>query len=154
LLILIVLKIIGIANINNLELLGYVFIFLGLSYTFNSFGNKKKWILFVSTVIFLVGVSIFIISNFEILKLSSLIIPSLFMIFGLGLLMTYFDGDQITFVLILSLVLIASGIIITITRGEITILSFVVSTFRITVKYWPVLIIFLGVYLLFRKGNA
>jgi hypothetical protein len=153
LLILILLKIIGIVNINNLELLSYVFIFWGLSYAFNSFGKKNRWIIFVSTVIFLIGMFMFIYSNFEIMKFSPLIIPSIFMIIGSGLLMTYIDGDQLTFVLILSLVLIASGIIITITHGEISFLSFIVSVFKIAVSYWPVLIIFFGVFLLFRKRN-
>ena len=154
LLLLILLKIIGIIHIHNLELLGYVFIFFGLSYVFNSFGNSRKGVLFTSTVIFLVGLVLFIISNFEIQQLSKLIIPSSLMIIGIGLLMTYIDGDQLTFVFILSLLFIAAGIIMTITHGEITFRSFISSFIGITAKYWPILLIFAGVFLLFRKGNA
>ena len=154
LLLLILLKIIGIIHIHNLELLGYVFIFFGLSYVFNSFGNSRKGVLFTSTVIFLVGLVLFIISNFEIQQLSKLIIPSSLMIIGIGLLMTYIDGDQLTFVFILSLLFIATGIIMTITHGEITFRSFISSFIGITAKYWPILLIFAGVFLLFRKGNA
>ena len=151
---LVLLKIIGIINIHNLELLGYVFIFLGLSYVFNSFGKNRKGSLFISTVIFFVGLVLFIISNFELQQLSKLIIPASLMIIGVGLLMTYIDGDQRTVVFILSLLFIASGIIITISHGEITFNSFYLSFIRVMKKYWSVLLIFTGVFLLLRKWNT
>jgi hypothetical protein len=150
---LILLKITGLINIHSVELLGYVFIFFGLSYVFNSFGNSRKGVLFISTVIFLVGVVLVIISNFEIQQLSKIIIPSLLMIIGIGLLMTYIDGDQLTYILILSLLFIAAGIIITIAHGEITSHSFYSSILGVTEKYWPVVLIFAGIFLLFRKDN-
>ena len=151
---LILLKITGFINIHNVELLGYVFITFGLSYVFNSFGNNRKGVLFLSTIIFLVGLVLFIISNFEIQHLSKLIIPSSLMIVGIGLLMTYIDGDQVTYVLLLSLLFIASGIIITITHGELTFHLFLSSILGITEKYWSVLLIFAGVFFLFRKGKT
>ena len=58
------------------------------------------------------------------------------MIIGVGLLMTYIDGDQRTVVFILSLLFIASGIIITISHGEITFNSFYLSFIRVIEKYW------------------
>jgi hypothetical protein len=151
---LILLKITGFFNIHNVELLGYVFITFGLSYVFNSFGNKRKGVLFSSTVIFLIGLVLFIISNFEIQHLSKLIIPSILMIIGIGLLMTYIDGDQITNILLISLLFIASGIIITITHGEMTFHSFFSSFIGVTEKYWSIILIFAGVFLLFRKGKT
>jgi len=75
------------------------------------------------------------------------------MIIGIGLLMTYIDGDHVTFSLILSLLFITVGIIITITYGEITFRSFYSSFIGITEKYWSVLIIFAGIFLIFRKDN-
>lgn len=153
LILLILLKITNFININNVELLAYVFIFFGLSYVFNSFGNNRKGTLFTSTVIFLVGLVLFTISNFEIQHISRLIIPSSLMIIGIGFLMTYIDGDQVTYSLILSLLFIAAGIIITITFGEITFRSFYSSFIGVTEKYWSVLIIFAGIFLIFRKDN-
>ena len=75
------------------------------------------------------------------------------MIIGIGFLMTYIDGDQVTYSLILSLLFIAAGIIITITFGEITFRSFYSSFIGVTEKYWSVLIIFAGIFLIFRKDN-
>lgn len=151
---LILLKITGFINIPNVELLGYVFIFFGLSYVFNSFGNGRKGVLFTSTVIFLVGLVLFVISNFEIQHLSKLIIPSSLMIIGIGLLMTYIDRGQISYILVLSLLFIAAGIIISIIHGGITFSLFFTSLVGVMSKYWAVLLIFAGIFLLFRKGNA
>jgi len=121
---------------------------------FNSFGNNRKGVLFTASVIFLIGLVLFVISNFEIQHLPALIIPASLMIIGVGLLMTYIDGDHITFVFILSLLLIAAGIIITVTHGEFTFHSFISSLFGISTKSWPVLLIFAGVFVLFRKRNT
>jgi hypothetical protein len=120
---------------------------------FNSFGNRRKGVLFTSTVIFLVGLVLFIISNFELQHLSKLVVPSSLMIIGIALLMTYLDGDQLPYILILSLFLITAGIIITITQGGITFHSFFSSFVGVTAKYWSILIIFVGIFLLFRKRN-
>ena len=150
----ILLKITGIINIRNIELLGYVLILFGLSYVFNSFGNNRKGVLFTSTIIFLCGMVLFIISNFEITQPSKLIIPSSLMIVGIGLLMTYIDSTQITYILLLSLLFIAAGIIVTIMHGEINFHSFCLSIVGVVEKYWSVLIIFTGIFLIFRKGNT
>jgi len=154
LLVLILLKITGFIIIHNIELLGYVFIFFGLSYVFSSLGNNRRGVLFTSTVIFLIGVALFIISNFEIQQLSKIIVPGSLMIIGIGLLMTYIDGNQMTYILILLLLFMAAGIIITITHGELTFRSFIYSFLMVTEKYWSVVLIFAGIFLLFRKGNT
>ena len=154
LLVLILLKITGFIIIHNSELLGYVFIFFGLSYVFSSFGNNRRGVLFISTVIFLIGVALFIISNLEIQQLSKIIVPASLMIIGIGLLMTYIDGNQMTYILILLLLFMAAGIIITITHGELTFRSFIYSFLMVTEKYWSVVLIFAGIFLLFRKGNT
>ena len=154
LLLLILLKITGIINIHNIELLGYVFIFFGLSYVFNALGNNRKGVLFTSTVIFLIGMILFVISNFEIQQLSKLIIPASLIIIGTGLLITYIDGDQVIIVFVLSLLFITAGIILIITHRGITFYSFYSSFIEITKKYWLVILIFAGVYLLFRKRNT
>jgi hypothetical protein len=150
---LILLKIVNHIDIPNIELLSYIFIFIGLSYVFTSFGNNRKGILFTSTVIFLVGLVLFTISNFEIQHMSKLIVPSSLMIIGIGFLMTFIDGDQVKYLLVLSLLFIAAGIIITITYGEITFRSFFYSFIGFAEKYWSVVLIFGSVFLLFRKGN-
>jgi len=151
LLLLVFLRITGIIHIQNIELLGYIFIFFGLSYAFNSFGKNKQGVLFTSTVIFLVGLLLFILSNFEILQPSHLILPAALMIIGIAFLMVWFDGEMKNQILFLSTVFIFSGILLTILKGAITFRSFSISLINMTEKYWPVLLIFAGVFLIYRK---
>ena len=153
LLLLVFLNITGIIHIQNIELLGYVFIFFGLSYAFNTFGQKRQGLLFTSTVIFLVGLILFIISKFEIVQPSHLLLPSTFMIIGIGFLIVWIDGEMKNQILVLSIGFIFAGIILTVLKGNITLRSFSVSLVDMTVKYWPVLVIFVGVFLIYRKRN-
>jgi hypothetical protein len=154
LLILILFKILGVVNLYNTDLLSYLLVFLGLSYAYNSFGNNRKGILFASTVVFLIGLMLFVISNFEIQQVSKIILPSSMMIIGIGLLMIYIDGHKVTYLFVLSLLFILVGVIISITRGRLTFISFLSSGVSIAGKYWPFLVIFAGILLLYRKRKS
>jgi hypothetical protein len=147
------LKLAGIINIRNSELIGYVFIFLGLSYVFISFGQNRQGLLFASTVIFLAGMILFITGNFEIVQPSRLIFPAILLIIGIGFLMVYIDGAMRPPILVFSLVFIIAGIIVTGYRGNFSLHSFFSSITAMAEKCWPVLLIFAGVFLLFRNGD-
>jgi len=153
LLVLIFLKLTGIIHIQSIELLGYLFIFFGLNYAYDSFGKNRQGVLFTATVIFLIGLILFVISKFEILQPSHLILPSVLLIIGVGLLMVWIDGEMKNQVITLSVIFLLSGIILTILKGSITFRSFFISLADMTAKYWPVLLIFAGVLLLYRKQN-
>ena len=153
LLLLVFLKISGILHIQNIEILSYVFIFFGLSYAFNSFGKNRQGLLFTSTTIFLIGLTLFIFCNFEIIQPSHLLLPATLMIIGIGFLMVWIDGEMKSQILILSVLFIFSGIALTILKGSITFRSFFVSIADMTAKYWPILLIFAGVLLIYRKKS-
>ena len=154
LMLLVLLKMTRVINIRNIELLGYVLIFFGLSYVFNSFGQNKPGLLFTATVIFLSGMILFITSNFEIIQPSRLILPAFLMIIGIGFLMVYIDGGMRVPILVFSLSFIIAGIIVTVIRGNFAMHTFFTSISGMAEKYWPVLLIFAGVILLFRKEDG
>lgn len=153
LLVLILLKLTGIISIQSIELLGYILIFFGLNYAYDSFGKNRQGVLFTATIIFLIGLILFIISKFEILQPSHLILPSVLLIIGVGLLMVWIDGQMKNQVIILSVIFLLFGIILTILKGSITFRSFLVSLVDMSAKYWPVLLIFAGVLLMYRKRS-
>ena len=153
LLLLVFLKISGIMHIQNIEFLGYVFICFGLSYSFSSFGKNRPGVLFTSTIIFLIGLILFVLSNFEILQPSHLVFPATLLIIGIGFLMVWIDGDLKNSALILSFLFLASGIITIAVKGGLTFRSLFISLLNLSVKYWPVFLIFAGVFFLFRKRN-
>lgn len=153
LLLIVFLKITGIIHIQNIELLSYMFIFFGLSYAFNSFGKNRPGLLFTSTVIFLFGIILFIISTFEILEPSHLVLPAILLIIGIGFLIVWIDGEMKNQILILSFIFLLSGIILIILKRSLSLRSFGVSLVDMTLKYWPVLLIFAGVFLMNRKRS-
>jgi hypothetical protein len=67
--------------------------------------------------------------------------------------MVWIDGEMKNQVITLSVIFLLSGIILTILKGSITFRSFFISLADMTAKYWPVLLIFAGVLLLYRKQN-
>jgi len=75
------------------------------------------------------------------------------MIIGVGLFMVWIDGEMKNQVLFLSVIFLLSGIILTILKGNITFISFGVSLVDISAKYWPILLIFAGILLLYGKRS-
>ena len=77
----ILLKIVGIIDVNYTELAGYALIFYGIVTVYVSMGKNKRNLLFIGAVSFLVGVELIITNNYDFLKLSNVVLPSIFFIF-------------------------------------------------------------------------
>lgn len=143
-----VLKMTGLINVSSIELLAYMLIIFGISYVFLSFGNNRKGILFTATIIFLMGVSVYLFNNFEFFDPTRLIYPSLVFMMGIGFLMIYIDGGLGLGYLIVSLGLIIFGMVLTFIRGDFSGSSFFHSLISVAGKYWIIIIISILIFLL------
>ena len=131
----IILKLFGIIDVENTELIGYAMIFYGINLVYLSFGGKQQGLLFTGTVFFLVGLLLFLINNFEFINNKEIIFPSILLILGTGFLMLFLDNTSKKNFLLVSLTFILSALIVTTLLGSITATLFVDSVVKITVKY-------------------
>jgi hypothetical protein len=147
----ILLKLWGIIDFDNNEIWGYGLIFYGISLVYISFGNNQRGRLFIGSIIFLAGLFLFIISKFEFFQVSILIIPALLLIFSISFFMLFLDNLKDKTVLLISVIFFIAGTIDTLYNGEISISTFFDSILQITLNYWPVVLIAIGIILIIHR---
>lgn len=143
-----ILKIFGIIFLTGSELFGYAFIFFGISSAYVSLGQQQAPSLFLGTIIFLIGILLYVINNFLIFWNSQLYIPVSMLMVGIAFFMVFFDDTSRKKSFISSVTFIFLGIILTIITGELKPGSFISAVFDVAGSYLPVLIITLGILFL------
>jgi len=116
-------------------------------------GKNRKKLLFIGAVLFLVGVELFITSNYDFLKLSNIVLPSIFFILGTAFLILFIDDLPNKLLLAISVIFLISGIFFFTKLGTFNLTDFLKSTLSISMKYWPVIIIVTALILLLKKNN-
>jgi hypothetical protein len=144
----IILKLFGVIDVSNIELLGYAFIFYGITIVYTSFGKNHPIALFFGSSLFLTGLLLFLISNFEFSDSNEIIFPSIQLILGIDFLMLFFNNLKKKSFLAVSLTSILLAVVVTILLGSITFLNFYNSIINIIAKYWPIVLIAAGLLVL------
>lgn len=147
------LKLVGVIDVKSTELVGYAMIFYGINLVYSSFGKGERGILFTGTSLFLIGLLIFLTNHFEFLNGKDIIFPSILFIAGISFLMLFFDDTSKKNFFLISATIIFSAIIVTTLLGNITLPLFFNSIIKITIKYWPVALITIGLIIILHREN-
>ena len=147
----ILLRMLGIIHVSNSELLGYALIIYGLSLFYSSFIEGKKTFLFVGTVLFLSGLLLFLIENFEFTNSNRLILPATVFILSIGSFMVFLSDIKQKLMLYISVILLTAGIGVTALMSTQGLPGFFDNIISITAKYWIILVILVIVIVLVGK---
>lgn len=145
------LRIFGIINTSSGEILSYVLAVYGIVTVYISMGKNKRLNLFLGTVIFLSGIILFVTNNFDFYKISGILLPSVFLIIGVGFLMLFIDNTAEKTILTLAVIFIVFGLILTIILGTISAHSFFNAILYIAQKYWILAVILIMIILLIKR---
>ena len=150
--VLIFLRILGIINVSDSELIGYALMIYGLSIFYSSYIQRRKLLLFIGTGIFLSGVLFFLIGNFELWNIDQLLIPASLFIFSISLFMVYLADMSKKNMLYLALILLTAGIGAMALVSTTSVDGYFENTVLITKIYWPVIIILFFVVVLVNRN--
>ncbi len=131
--------------------------FWGISIFYNSFLKKYNFGIFAGALAFQIGAILFSAALFEFLEPGKMIFPAALAIAGFALLFTKLVGNTNKFVFVLSIILILAGILLLIFKGNVTLILFLESAYRLLKDIWVVLLISFGIIFLaafeFRNGK-
>jgi hypothetical protein len=147
------LKFIGLVTSSFTELASYALIFYGIGTVYVWMGKRKKNILFIGAVSFLVGIELFITSNYDFLRISHIVLPSIFFILGTAFLVLFIDDLSNRLLLIIATIFLISAIFFFSKLGTFNFSNFLASVISIIRKYWPVLIIVTVLILLLNRDK-
>ena len=158
LLAILILPLIGVLlfNFSITEVAAYIFSFIGIYAFLNSYLKKYKFGLIGGSILFLAGVIIFTISQYEILNLGSIFIPIVLVVVGVSVLfnniLLKFEPVWISF----SLLCLFAGIWMIVSRTEINQILFFSAVYSIIKSYWLIVIgmlVIIFVVLKFKKNS-
>lgn len=135
------LRIFGLIYLNINEIFGYAFILFGISAVSLMFGREKRGILFVGSAIFLIGLLIIVIYNFDIIRTNEIVLPSLLFILGISFLVLFIDDSSSKNTLYLSLIFSLVGLAMTLWGGTITLGRFFNSFVDIIKEFWVIIVL-------------
>ena len=141
----------GIAALNFNEYYYYILQFIGLAFVFTSIGKSNYGMLFAGSTLFMTGVTLLVVNQFEILSPVKIILPSVLVISGTGFIMLYIDNMQENTFLILSVIQFAIAILLIKFGNEYSIINRAGRVAYLILEFWPVLISLLGIGILVNR---
>ncbi|MHB8578645.1 MAG: hypothetical protein ACYDA4_02150 [Ignavibacteriaceae bacterium] len=145
------LRILGFINTSAGEILSYVLAVYGIITVYLSAGKDKKLNLFFGTIIFLSGIILFVINNFDFYKLSGILFPSVFFIIGIGFIMLFIDNPSDKRILTLAIIFLIFGMTLTILLGTPSFQSFLYAILYVFKKHWLLILILILIILLTKR---
>jgi hypothetical protein len=132
---------------------GYALVFYGMGTVYVSMGKSKRSMLFIGSVAFLAGVLLFITSNYDFVKLTNIVLPSIFFILGTAFLILFIDDSTNKLLLIISAIFFVAGIFFFTKLADFNIGDFLKSALSITLRYWIIVVIVTAIILLLKKNS-
>jgi len=145
------LRIVNLISLDPAELYGYGFILYGIATVYTTFGEENRTVLFIGSVVFLVGIAISLPVHFDIIGISHLYIPAAVLIGGISLLIVYIDDLKNKVILTGAVILIIAGIVLIFISGKIYGTTFLKSIPDFIAVYWPVLLIAAGITYILKR---
>lgn len=145
------LRFLTIINAPITELISYVFILYGIVTVYFSLGTGFRGRLFFASIVFLSGVMMYVINNYEILKPSSAIFASILFITGSSFVILFIDNTkEKTFLYSGLLLLIISYSAATVFKNY-EIIKAANSLSNLVLDYWPVFLLLFGINILIMR---
>ncbi len=148
----VLLSLFGVVDLDYSEIIAYTLLILGITVFYPSFNKKDKLGIFFGSTIFLIGMTFFTTSYFEIGDTSQILIPSIVLITAISSLMMFLVDTSDKKFLYMGLLICAVGIFTVIDRGNPEILSYIISIKNLTGKFWIiVLLVIVTIFVLSKE---
>jgi hypothetical protein len=142
---------IGVLQFSAIEILCLLLIVAGIGLAYIGLGDKADVVVFLGTVLFLIGTLLLTILNFEVKIENNAYLPIVLLISAVGFLMIYINGPSRTLNVFISLLLFISASTLILIQTKFELGGFVQAILPVLSIYWPAIIIFILLVILLRK---
>lgn len=149
-----ILQITGVLSFDIKIASAYLLLFYGLVFVSANLGKNHRGILFAGAVIFIAGVVMFVINNYEILNPVKILLPSILFSVATGFLMLYVDDSKEKMFLIAAVILYVISLLLIKLMDFFFIINYANRISFVILQLWPVFLLLAGIGLLVnRKKN-
>lgn len=133
------------------DILSFGLMAYGLVSVYFSLGTHRRGNVFINTILFMIGVTIYVLNHYDFISTNEVILPVMLFLVGSGFLMLYIDDSTNRVFLISAIVLLAAfGFYIWLGR-TIRILSLANTFAGVLLDYYPVFLILIGIIVLLNR---
>ncbi|MFC2084508.1 hypothetical protein ACFLS9_05580 [Bacteroidota bacterium] len=151
--ILYLLRVVEIVSIDNNMILSCVFIIYGVSTLYLSIGARRKGLIFFSVSVFLIGIILLVVRQFEILNTSNIILPATYFVLGSSFLLLYVDNFIEKYFLVAAIVFYLFCYLAIALYKKVEIIELANRITLTVIDYWPSLLILLGIGIFLNRNK-
>ena len=145
------LSLVGVVFISITEILSYCMITLGIFLVYFESIRKNIVLIFLGSVLFLLGIYFLVVEQFNLHTSGEVTIPLILILCGTGLLNVYIVMLEKKLILIFSVVLLTAGLTLISLQSHLGLGSFLISILSVLNYLWPVFILAVLIILLIKK---
>ena len=147
---LILLSFLNILSTSFSDILSYLMIAVGLILVYSEIIRQNRVLIFLGSIIFLVGIFFLIIENFYVELNSNMSVPIILIFAGSGLLLVYITTSTKNIFFLASVILLSVGLTLLLVSSHWKIGLFINSILPVINYIWPVVLVVIIIILLLR----
>jgi len=147
-------KYFGLVSAAYSEICGFVFCIYAIIAVYKLSGSGNKGGLFTAGILFILGVSLIVLENYEILSPVKLFLPTILFAAGTGFAMLFLDNYRERVFLIIAIILFISGILSAIYFDLLTSIQVANRIAVVIFYYWPVIFVLIGFSIIFNRKRV
>ena len=136
------------------QIFGYVLSAYGIISVYILSGSGKKGRLFLTGVLFIPGVLLIVLGNYEILSPLKLLLPTVLFALGTAFALLFVDNYREAVFLVISLIFLAAGIFTSIYFNLFAIVQSANKIALVIFQYWPVIFILIGFSIILNRKRV
>jgi hypothetical protein len=136
------------------EIFGFVLTAYGIISVYILSGSGKKGRLFITGILFILGVLLIVLGNFEILSPVKLLLSTVLFALGTAFALLFVDNFRETVFLVVSLILLGAGIFTAIYFKLFSTIQAANKIALVIFQYWPVIFILIGFSIILNRNKV
>jgi len=144
------LSILNVIDITLTNILSYALLIIGIALVYGESIRQNRLSVFLGSIIFLLGVYFLISENFELNNRNGMSVPIILIFAGTGLLVLHISTKTKKIFLIISIILLSTGLTLLIMNSHLSIGSFIQSFLPVLNFLWPAIIILIVIALFLK----
>ena len=145
-----IISILDLAPVSFIDTFSYALVTIGMSLVYSESISKNSILVFLGSIIFLVGIYFLITENFNLNINEGIVVPIILIFTGVGLLTSHISISTKTIFLWASIILLSVGLTLFIINSHFSIKSFSQSMLPVIGFLWPVAIILIVLVLIIK----
>jgi len=139
-------------EIDYKSVLEYLFLFWGVVLVLTSMNDNSRGLLFLGSLIFMAGIVLLVINEFEILNPLKIVLPSVLLSFGAAFFLLFVQNHKEKVFLFTSIILFGISILLIVLLKDHQLYNIANRVSFLILEFWPILLTLIGLGVMLNRN--